>query len=80
MFLPPFLATSSPPLLGLIIEPALIKFLTDLGLLDRCAQLADDAGVVMPDDFLLFDEGELTATHGFKVGHVRKIYRALNKT
>ena len=39
-----------------------------LGLFDRCAQLADDAGIVGPDDFLLFEEKELVQTHKFKVG------------
>eukprot|EP00041_Stephanoeca_diplocostata_P028120 m.786708 g.786708 ORF g.786708 m.786708 type:complete len:65 (-) comp23306_c0_seq5:1066-1260(-) len=34
-------------------------------------------GIDEPDDFAMFTEDELVTNHGFKVGHVRKILRAL---
>eukprot|EP00039_Didymoeca_costata_P010188 m.136422 g.136422 ORF g.136422 m.136422 type:complete len:476 (-) comp14733_c0_seq2:3510-4937(-) len=60
-------------------EQDLQKFLRGLGLYDKCSELADEAGVVVPEDFLLFEQEELVNTFKFKVGHVRKIFKKLKK-
>ena len=52
-------------------------FLNTLGLLEKCKDLADEAGIDEPGDFKMFTEDELVSQHMFKVGHVRKIFAAL---
>lgn len=52
-------------------------FLNTLGLLEKCKDLADKAGIDEPGDFKMFTEDELVSQHMFKVGHVRKIFAAL---
>lgn len=52
-------------------------FLGRLGLQDKCAALADEAGIDVPQDFKMFSEQELVNDHKFKVGHIRKIFQAL---
>lgn len=39
--------------------------------------LAEEAGIITPDDFHLFSPEELVSTYAFKVGHVRKIFSKL---
>eukprot|EP00041_Stephanoeca_diplocostata_P028114 m.786973 g.786973 ORF g.786973 m.786973 type:complete len:320 (-) comp23306_c0_seq24:1066-2025(-) len=56
---------------------AMHAFLLRLALPESCAVLAEEAGIDEPDDFAMFTEDELVTNHGFKVGHVRKILRAL---
>jgi hypothetical protein len=67
------------PITALAIEPDLHQFLAGLNLVDRCGQLADDAGIIAPSDFALFEATELVKTFGFKVGHVRKIFDSLKR-
>ena len=47
-----------------------------LGLLERCAAQAEEAGIITEADFLLFTPEELVSID-FKVGHVRKIFATL---
>jgi hypothetical protein len=53
-------------------------FLARLGLAEKCGTLVNELGIELPADFNLFPEAELVSHHGFKVGHVRKIHRALS--
>jgi len=64
-------ASVAPPSAGSMAE-----FLGQLGLLDKCQALADEQGIDEPGDFKMFSEKELVE-QGFKVGHVRKILKAL---
>jgi len=56
---------------------SLVTFIKSLGLPNVCMTLAEEAGIDVPDDFYLFSESELVSNHGFKVGHVRKIFKKL---
>ena len=61
-----------------VADVGLSAFLARLSLpVDVVAALAENAGIDTPDDFMLFSEQELIKEHGFKVGHVRKILKAL---
>ena len=70
-------AAELQPISSSLLEPELESFLTKLKLFDKCAQLSDDAGIVSSSDFTLFSTNELVKTFNFKVGHVRKIFKAL---
>jgi len=57
--------------------PDMASFLGKLGLEEKCSALADEAGIDVPQDFKMFSEEELVNDHKFKVGHIRKIFKAL---
>ena len=50
--------------------------LAQLGLAEKCAALAEEAGIDDAADFAMFTEAELVSEHGFKAGHARKILAA----
>jgi hypothetical protein len=57
-------------------DESMAQFLSRLGL-EKCASQVEDLGIETPADFVDFTETELVDEHGFKLGHVRKIYRHL---